>query len=601
MTPKRNRLGAGALLFLIVLGSYWPVTRAGFIWDDDDYVSENDTLRDLAGLKRIWFEAGATPQYYPLVHTTFWIEYRLWELEPGGFHLVNVALHALNVLLLWTVLRRLSVPGAWLAAALFAAHPVHVESVAWITERKNVLSGAFYLLSLLTYLRFAKLDSPHPTGRRRWGLYHLALILFCAALLSKTVTASLPAAILLLLWWKRGRPNRRDLLPLAPFFALGAGFGLVTAWLERTHVGATGDLWALTPVERLLVAGRAVWFYAAKLAWPARLSFNYERWNVDSSVWWQYLYPLAAVLLIVLLWQQRARIGRGPLVAALFFAGTLVPALGFFNVYPFRYAYVADHFQYLASLGPYAAVAALAVTLCSNVTSVWRKAGTLLAGIVLAILAALTWTQTRIYGGLEVLWRDTLLKSPTSWLANNNLGNIHMRRGEVDQAITHFHVALQSSPTYVETHMNMSIAMTHLGRHAEAIRYATRAVELRPQNKFPHNRLGTAHLAAGHPREAILHLRRALERDPEFLEARTNLAVAMTQTGNPGGAIIQFETILERDPERLTARTNLGIALAQTGRFDAAIEHFEQALRLDPDNPVLLENLALARAKASGD
>ncbi|MBU0640698.1 MAG: hypothetical protein KKB50_17685 [Planctomycetes bacterium] len=260
----RNLL-LGVVLVAATLAAYVPAMRGGFIWDDDYYVSDNQTLRTTDGLRRIWLEPGAVPQYYPLVHTTYWVEYRLWQDWAPGYHAVNVVLHALSALLVATALRRLQVPGAWFAALLFALHPVHVESVAWITERKNVLSGLFYLLAVLAYCRFANLDSNPARPGRCWGCYTLALALFLCALLSKTVTASLPAALLLLIWWKRGRIGGRDIAPLVPFFALGIALGLVTVWMEKHHVGAQGELWHLALAERLLVAGRAAWFYAGKL------------------------------------------------------------------------------------------------------------------------------------------------------------------------------------------------------------------------------------------------------------------------------------------------------------------------------------------------
>ena len=252
----------GALLFLLVCLAYLPALRDGFIWDDDSYVTGNPTLRNLHGLYRIWFELGAVPQYYPLVHTTFWLEYHLWGLHPPGYHLINILLHAAAAVLLWQVLRGLQLPGAWLAAALFALHPIEVESVSWITERKNVLSAVFYFAAVLAYLRFAAWAVPEGANRRRWRWYFLALLLFLAALLSKTVTCSLPAALLLVCWWKQGRVRWADVYPLLPFFVVGMGLGLLTAGMEKYHVGAQGADWSLSFADRCLIAGRALWFCA---------------------------------------------------------------------------------------------------------------------------------------------------------------------------------------------------------------------------------------------------------------------------------------------------------------------------------------------------
>src|SRR5437870_3711674 len=370
-------------LVLLVVATYLPALRAGFIWDDDAYVTANATLRSFDGLRRIWLEPGAVPQYYPLTFTSLWLDYHLWGLHPLGYHLVNVLLHAANAILVWLVGRRLALPGAWFAAAVFAVHPVHVESVAWVTERKNVLSGALYLAAFLAYLRAA--------GGAR-GAYGLALGLFVGALLAKTVTCTLPVVLLLVLWWRNGRV---DVAPLLPFFVLGAAAGFVTAWTEGHHVGATGELWRLSLPDRCLIAGRALWFYAAKLAWPHPLAFIYARWHVDAAVWWQYLFPLAAAATVAALHLARGRIGSGPLVAALCYVATLAPAPGFVNVYPMRYSFVADHFHYLASLPPIALAAAGATRL--------PRPQVIGAGVLLA-LGTLAWRQALVYRDAETIW-----------------------------------------------------------------------------------------------------------------------------------------------------------------------------------------------------
>ncbi|MEX2115115.1 MAG: hypothetical protein WD845_18115 [Pirellulales bacterium] len=405
-----------AVLVAITANAYAPVFRCGYIWDDDSYVTRNDTLHSADGLRRIWFEVGATPQYYPLVFTSFWIEYQLFGLNPAVGHAINVLLHCAAALLVWRVLLALGLPApvAWLAALIFGIHPVHVESVAWITERKNVLSGVCYLASLLAYLQFDERDrAPEDSQQhqRRWRYYALAVILFVAALLSKTVTASLPVAILLLLWYRYGRVRLGDLARVVPFVALGIGLGLVTVWLERHLVGAVGEEWNLSLVERVLLAGRAAWFYTCKLLWPHPLIFVYPRWNVDAAVAWQYLYPAAALGLVARLWIKRSALGRGPLVAVLFFLISLAPALGFVNVFPMRYSYVADHFQYLASLGIITLMAGVAWQVYGYAAESARPAVALFGLVCLATLATLTWRQIDDYVDIETLWRNTLAKN----------------------------------------------------------------------------------------------------------------------------------------------------------------------------------------------
>ena len=348
VVSRRDRLWLVAL-FVAVFRAYQPAWRAGFIWDDPAHVTR-PSLRSLDGLARIWFEVGATQQYYPLLHSAFWVEHRLFGGTATGYHLVNIALHALNAAMLGLILRRLRVPGAVLAAGIFALHPVMVESVAWVSELKNVLSGFFYFSAALAYLRF--------DAERSRRAYTLALVLFVLGLLCKTVTATLPGALLVILWWQRGRLSwRRDVLPVVPFFIIGAAAGILTAWVEQGMLKEDGAEYDFSLVERSLIAGRAICFYAGRLLWPANLIFVYPRWVVSQSAWWQYLFPAAVLLVLAALWRWRAQ-ARGPLAGALFFTGTLFPALGFVNVFPFIYSFVADHFQYLASLGiivPFAA------------------------------------------------------------------------------------------------------------------------------------------------------------------------------------------------------------------------------------------------------
>ena len=483
---------------LLVAIVYRPTRDNGYIWDDDQHVHRTAVLGSPAGLRRIWFTIGATPQYYPLVHSTFWVESQLWGLDPRGYHLDNLALHAAAALLAWRLLVRLAVPGAWFAAAIFAVHPVGVESVAWIAERKNVLSCALVLGSLLAYLRFspaevasAPADTSRPSGGGRY--YALALVLFVAALLSKTVTACAPAVILVIFWWKRGRVSWRDVLPLVPFFAIGLALGSMTVWLELTHVGAFGDEWDLAPSARLLVAGCAVWFYAAKLLWPDPLIFFYPRWEIDIHVWWQHLFPAAAVAVIIGLWLARGRLGRGPLAAILIFVGVLMPALGFFNVYPFRYSFVADHFQYHASI---ALIALMSAALVGSGRRLLRRNAwlpPLLGAAILLPLAVVAEHRTRVYKSEATLYEDTIAADPLCWVAQQNLGGVLYRQGHYDDAIMHIRAAVALREAMVAAHptllayqeqlaanyVNLALALAKIGQPTEALSARHRAIELR--------------------------------------------------------------------------------------------------------------------------
>lgn len=594
---------AAAALLIITFATYAPALRAGFIIDDDEFVGGEVTGVRSFDLQRVWFRLGETHQYYPLAYTTFRAESRLYGANPHPYHRTNIVLHALNALLLWAVLRRLSIPGAWFASALFAVHPVQVESVAWIAERKTLLSAGFYLLSLLVFIRFHGLDRAARPGKG-WILYGLSLLLFAGALLSKTAALTLPAAILLLIWWKRGRIARRDVLLVAPFFAIGLALGMVTNWVERTYCGASGALWDLSAIQRVLVAGRALCFYAAKIAMPVHLSFNYGRWTIDPGLWWWFLYPLAVLAVLGSLWILRGRIGRGPLAALLFFAGTLFPVLGFFNIFFFRYSYVADHFQYLACIGLIVLAVASTARLLSSLDARGRRigalAGVLVGGVLVAALAGLSWNRAHAFESRETLCRDTLEENPKSWLAENNLGDIYLKKGELGPAMEHLERALALGPDYIETRINLAIAMMNLGRFDEAIEQAKRAVEIDPRNVLGYHQVGSAYLRAGRAAEAIPWLQEALALDPSFVKAQVALGTALAQAGRADEGIAWLEKALVREPENPTALTNLGIALANLGRYPESIRRLEEASRLDPNNPAIMRNLDIVRERAKG-
>ena len=575
------------MIFVALLLAYLPaILKGGFIWDDDAFVTGNSLLKSMEGLRKIWFELGATTQYYPLTYSSLWLDYHLWQLRPSGYHTVNVLLHGLNVILLFKILRRLEVPGAWLAAAVFALHPVEVESVAWIAERKNVLSGACCLGAALAYLNFDR--------DRQWRFYAGALVLFILGLLAKTVIATLPAALLVVFWWKRGRLSwRRDVLPLLPFFAGGIACGLFTAWMERRFVGAEGSEFDFSVVERCLIAGRVFWFYLGKLFWPANLIFIYPRWNVSAVVWWQYVFPAAAMLLLAGLWRLRRR-SRGPLAALLFFAGMLFPALGFFNVYPFRYSFVADHFQYLAGIGPIAlaaAGAAMASGALVKRNSLWQL---LPGGALLAALGILTWRQCGMYVDIETLWRTTLERNSDSFMAHLNLGIVLAQRGQENEAIAQFQQTLEIKPGYAKAHNDLGLALLQRRSVDEAIAQFQTVIEISPNDAEGYYNLGNALIQKGSVDEAIPYYQKALRIKPDYAEACYNLGNAFIQKGRVDEAIGYYERALRIKPDYAEAQNNLGKALLQKGRVDEAIADFQKALRLKPDHVNACYNLGLA-------
>jgi tetratricopeptide (TPR) repeat protein len=563
----------GLGLPLAVLAAYWPALRGTPVWDDDAHITRPD-LRSLHGLWRIWTEPGATQQYYPVLHSAFWLEHRLWGEAALGYHLLNVALHVGACLLLFLILRRLSLPGATLAVFAFALHPVCAESVAWISEQKNTLSGLFYMAAAFAYLRF--------DGERRRAWYVFGTVLFVLALFSKSVTATLPAALLVLLWWKRGRLSvRNDLLPLAPWFVLGTAAGLMTAWVERTFIGAHGSSFSLSLAERFLVAGRAAWFYLGKLLWPAPLISIYPRWTVDGNVPLQYVFPAAAALVLALLFAIRGR-SRGPLTAGLLFVGTLFPALGFFNVYPFVFSYVADHFQYLAAAGMISAgVAGLSLG-ADRLGTGARIPATLAAVCLVALLGSLTWAQAGKYRDERAFYSAILEANPSSWLAHDNLGILLTHEGKFDQAAAHYREAMRLNPNYPESFNNYGNLEAMGGHLAEAEDAYGGALRARPGFTAAEYDWGYALSQAERYPEAEDHLRKALALDPAYAEAHCALANALANTGHLPEADAEYEEALRLSPGYPDAHANLGLALAEQGRWQEAVAQVEEAVRLRP-------------------
>lgn len=683
-------------LLLATLAVYAPAMRGDFIWDDDYYVVNNAALRTFDGIQDIWLGILSpytypAPQYYPMTFTSLWLDYRIWGLNPFGYHLTNVVLHVLCAWCVWGALRKLGVPGATPAAFIFALHPMNVESVAWITERKNVLSTLFFLLSLLVYFRFCGLDAKparQPAGENvapedtlsvarpvdtetraadaseppanpvgddyrlelpdePWKLYALALLLFVFALLSKTVTATLPAVVLVILWWKRGRVSFKDALPLIPFFVLGAGMSVLTGWMERWVVGAVGADWDYTIAERILIAGRAVWFYVATLLMPVNLAFMYEKWSISAASAVQWLAPVAVVATLAAAWGLVGRIGRWPLATLLLFGGMLVPALGFVNFLPMRYAFVANHFAYLPAIALIAAgCGALAWWLRDRPMAL--RAG--LSVAVCVVLGVLTFNHAAIYRGPEVLWRDTIARSPGSWMAHNNLGDLLLRRGRIDEAQPLFERVMQLRKTHVEAPLNLGRIAEARGNLAEAEQYYRLAIDNAAINQRlddaiagapvrrrsyaqPLVNLATLKVNANDLPAAEALLRRALEQDdrsttamtllgevlrrqgklkeaidlqiaanridPRSIPVRINLGSALLDAGQFEDALLAWGSVLQDDPGNAQAANNIGLFFAARGQWKDAIQMFERAVQSDPGFVLAQRNLEAARRRAA--
>jgi tetratricopeptide (TPR) repeat protein len=627
---KRTTILAGAAVLLIAtVLAYLPATRGGFVWDDEDWVEHNPLLVDADGMWRIWFSNDQPSQYFPMVYTTFRLEYSIWGLEPLGYHVTNIVLHAINVLLVWWLLARLRVPAAWLASAVFALHPVQVESVAWITERKNVLMFFFFALALGAWLTFVDRSEQPRRGR---SFYLLSLGLYVIALLAKTTASTMPAALVLTLWMKHLRVDRRRWLQITPFVVLGVAAGLLSMWWERFYQGVYPSVVYEGPIERLLIASHGVWFYLGKLAWPTSFTFSYPKWSISAADPALYIWPVLCLVATWGLWRWRSRIGRGPIAAMVFFVATLSPLLGLIMLATFVYTYVADHYQYVACIGPIALACATGHGIARRFGRQGLRLGSAVAVIVLVLLGTLTWRQGAIYASRETVWRDTLRKNPNSWLAHNNLGTalrsqgrfeeaaghyrqallldrdlegssgrIHFNladmlaaQGDHEQAIEHYRQALQEHPGNYLAHHNMANSMVKWDRSDDATAHYRRALEIRPDYAAGHHNLANLLRSQGNLDEALMHYERALEIDPGHANSHKGLALLLSGRGAVTEAIDHYRAALETDPDDAETHYNLGNALRSQGRLEDAVLHYRRAVDADPTDELTRNNLGLA-------
>jgi protein O-mannosyl-transferase len=574
------------LIVAMTVVAYLPALKGGFIWDDDRYVTNNPLLTAPDGFRRIWFSFESPSQYFPLTYTSFKIEHALWGVRPFGYHFTNVLLHAANAVLLWRLLARLNIPGAWLAAGIFALHPVQVESVAWITERKNVLMGLFFLVALLAWVEFVNEQT-----RRRWNFYAAGLVVYALALFSKATACTLPAVLVLILWFQKRLINRERLLQIAPFVLLGLLMGLLVTWWERYHQGTSGTGFAIGIRERLLIASHAVWFYAGKLVWPSKLTFSYPRWNIAPDDPLAYGWLVALLCAGAAIYFARRNLGRAPEVAVGFFIATLSPLLGLIMNYTFRYSFVADHYQYLASIGLIALFAAALSSLASKRLTVGRLKVAFVA-LLFLLLGGLTWHQARIYHDLDTLWTDTVAKNPGSWMAHHNFGDELLRKGQVDEAMIHFQQSLAIKPDHAEAEHDLGNALLRKGQVDEAMIHFQQSLAIKPNLAEAEDDLGNALLSKGRGDDAIAHFRKALEIRPGYASAHNNLGNALLLRGELNESIAHYLKAIQIQPDLAVTHNNLGIAYESEGKVDEATRHYRKALELKPDYAEAHYNLA---------
>jgi tetratricopeptide (TPR) repeat protein len=615
------------ILVLAVILTYLPLWRAGFIWDDDTLVTANPCIVGPLGLKEIWTTSAA--DICPLTITTFWVEHALWGLAPLPYHLMNVLLHAASAVLLWRILRGLRVLGAWLGAALWAVHPLQVESVAWIAEMKNTESGLFFLLSILFFVRWLRARN---LDGRTGGVWNYAFTLLFAgmSIASKSSTVILPVVLCLCAWRVEARWRWRNVARVAPILLMSAATGVLSMWTQNLQI-ADNAHWVQSWPERLVTAGYVVWFYLGKLLWPHPLITIYPHWVIDAGQAVSYLPLLVVIIVLFIFWLKRESWSRPWFFAFAYFLVTLFPVLGLVTISYFGLSFVADHFQYLANMGPLALVGAGAVRLADFVIPgrSWLQSS-LCAGLLI-VLGMLSWHRVWAYESEETLWTDTLAKNPSCWLGYNNLGKAFLEKGQMDKAMGQFQKALELNPdsvqaennlghafledgqvdkamaqlqkaseidpNYAEARNNLGIALSKKGEVDEAIVQYQKALELNPNYAKAHNNLGIAFFKKGKVDEAIAQYQKTLAITPNYAEAHYNLGAAHFQKGQVDEAIAQYQRALEINPNFVMAHNNLGIALFQNGQVDEAIKQYQKALELDPKMIQIHRNLAPALAQ----
>jgi protein O-mannosyl-transferase len=595
VSPLLAALGLVVLAFAV----YLPALQGGFLWDDGEMVYKNPFVHAPDGLYDIWFTRNLST-YFPLTSSMFWLEWRLWGESPYGYRIVNVLLHALSAVVLWRIFRRLRIPGAFVAAAVFAVHPVTVASAAWIAERKNTLSLLLGSSALLAFLRF------EDEGRRIW--YAAALAAFVLALLAKTSVVMLPVVMLVLAWYRRdaiaraggaigragGAIGRADVLRTLPFFAAAVVLGGVTVAFQHQATARPESL-----ESRVAATGWAFWFYLGKVVAPVRLSMIYPRWNVDPT-WLPAWIPLVAVVaLVALCWHRRAGWGRPVLTALGVFAAMLLPVLGLVGWSFQEHSLVSDHLQYVALAGPIALVIGSAAEELRR-QQVERRAAAALALVPVAALSTLTWARTHVFENEWTLWEDTLAKNPAAWAAHNNLGRQLADIGRFAEAKGHYLEALRLHPDYAHAHNNLGVVLVTEGHDAEAERHYRESLRLEPANAEAHSNLGNLLIRTARSAEAVEQQREAARLQPDSAEIHTNLGNGLTNLGRYDEALAEYDLALRLRPDLAPAFFNRGKALLETGRPAEAVQAFEAALRIAPNLEVARQALAVAQASAAG-
>ena len=593
--PRLSRHDIPPALALVALAvvCFIPALSGGFVWDDKSFIVEEPLVRRWSGLWHIWLSPGDLRElhYWPLTYTTFWLEHKLWGLNPAGYHAVNVVLHALNTVLVWRLMRALGAPGGWAVAALFAVHPLHVEPVAWIIGRKDLLAALFYLGAALAWIRF--------TGTPGRGRYCLALACYAAAMLSKSSAVTLPAALVVWHWWRQGRVSASDWLRLAPLFAVGFCIALAGVWFFTAHWPYASGY---SVVERALVAARALCWYAGKLLWPADLAVIYPGWEISAADPAAWLYVAGVAAVAGGLWLARRRTGRGALAGVAFFALALSPTLGFVDHQYMGISLVAERYAYLAGIGWMAVVVGGVACGVRWLSRVQARTATAALAVVLVVFSTLTWRQSGIYRDPLTLHRHILSHHPESALAHRGMGDVLIELERYEEAVESFRGALALEPESVTAYEGLGKALLRLERYEEAVESFRGALALHPERIAAHTELGKALHRLERYEEALESFRSVVasyhrdKRTAFFLRmgavprslglpvAYDHMGIALFRLGRHEEALESYRAALALEPGSAMTHVRTGWVLARLGRHEEAVESYRDALALEPES-----------------
>jgi len=600
---KRWEIAKVAAIILAGVLPYLPALRGGFVWDDEPLITSNLLLRTSSGLGEIW--AGSrTADYFPLTNTVFWIEHHLFGNNATGYHALNILLQAANALLLWRILLRLKIPGAFLAGLIFAIHPVHAESVAWISELKNVLSMFFFLISALFFF-----EIEDQRFLNRTVAYSASLVAFLLALLSKTQVVFLPVALLLCAWWRnspvepkrQGKGNslrlQRAIVRTVPFFLIAIVFGLITIWFQNRGIGEEEII--LGPFTRRLTnAGMAIWWYAKQVFAPVQLMAVYPQWRFDTPALVEWLPLFAIIGGLLLLWRRHS---RGLLLAFAYFIIALLPVIGIVRMsYARSGALVADHLQYFADISLIALFSAGVARLWSNGRHEIRIVTATVILVLLGLMGSYTWARAGVYRDEQTLWQDNFSKNPNTWQGHNRVGQLLFKQEKFAEAAPHFERAVQLKPELADNYNLLGVVYCRLQRFEEGIAQYRKGLQLNEGRPSTAQSVSTATMRVNLA-NALSLTGNSFSDLAQAASERGDVTAAQADTKEANArfteAIEQYEKALAIEPEHPAIHRNLGILLSRLGRNEEAIPHLRKVLQLVPNEPSAREILDMIEAQ----